>query len=237
MQDDRMFELCRHYIDCRLTEGGKRRDRARRVASAVTISRETGSRAVTIGKILADYLDDVLPGSGCQWTVFDENLVERVLSDHNLPKRLKGYLKEDRVGGFTDTIEEILGLHPSSWTLFHHTVETVVKLASLGQVILVGRGANLMTALMPGVLHVRLIGSIDRRIAQVCGHHGLDEKAARERIRKKDAASRRFVRQHFAADNADPHGYDLVIGTDRLRDDAIARLIGDATREKLRAGR
>ena len=232
-----MFELCRHYIDCRLTEGGKRRDRARRVAPAVTISRETGSRAVTIGKILAGYLDEVLPGSGYQWTVFDENLVGRVLSDHNLPKRLEGYLKEDRVGGLTDTIEEILGLHPSSWTLFHHTVETVVKLASLGQVILVGRGANLMTASMPGVLHVRLIGSIDLRIAQVCRYHGLDEKAARERIRKKDAASRRFVRQHFAADNADPHEYDLVICTDRLRDEAIARLIGDAAREKLKACR
>ena len=235
MRDDRMFELCRHYIDCRLTEGGRRRDHHKKVPPAVTLSRETGSGAVNIGRGLAHYLDEVLPAPGCRWTVFDKNLVERVLADHNLPKRLQAYMVEDRVGELAASIEEILGLHPSSWTLFHHTVETVVKLASLGQVILVGRAANLMTAAMPGVFHVRLIGSIDRRVARVCAEEKVDEAEARKIVRKKDAASRRFVRQHFDVGNTEPHLYDLVINTDRLREEAIARIIGDAVSSHLRA--
>jgi hypothetical protein len=237
MHDERMFERCRHYIDCRLTEGGKRRARMPKVASAVTISRQTGSRAVAIGKVLARYLDGVAPSPGCNWTVFDENLVERVLTDHHLPKRLKAYMLEDKVGEVTTIIEEILGLHPPSWTLFHHTVETVLKLASLGQVILVGRGTNLMSASMPGVLHVRLIGSLERRIAHVSSCYKISETEARKRIKRKDAASRRFVRQHFSVDNADPLLYDLVINTDCLRDDAVANLIGGALIEKLKTAR
>lgn len=237
MNDDRMFERCRHYIDCRLTEGGKRRDRVRKVAPAVTISRETGSRAVTIGKVLARILDEVVPSKDCHWTVFDENLVEQVLEDHHLPRRLKAYMAEDKVGEFSATIEEILGLHPSSWTLFHHTVETVLKLASLGQVILVGRGTNLMTASMPGVLHVRLIGSVAVRTAHVERFYGLGIEEARKRLKNKDAASRRYVRQHFGLKNADPILYDLVINTDRLRDDAVAMIIADALAERVRLAR
>lgn len=232
MHDDRMFERCRHYIDCRLTEGGKRRTRVPKVASAVTISRQTGSRAVMVGKALARYLDRVEPGSGCSWTVFDENLVERVLSDHHLPKRLKAYMREDKVGEVTTVIEEILGLHPPAWTLFHHTVDTVLKLTSLGQVILVGRGTNLMTASMPGVLHVRLIGSLERRIAHASRFYDLSEAEARKLVKRKDAASRRYVRQHFAVSNVDPLLYDLVINTDCLRDDTVAEAIGEAFIDK-----
>lgn len=232
-----MFERCRHYIDCRLTEGGKRRDRALKVAPGVTISRETGSRAVTIATVLARVLDEVAPSKDCHWTVFDENLVEKVLEDHHLPQRLKAYLVEDKVGEFTASIEEILGLHPSSWTLFHHTVETVLKLASLGQVILVGRGTNLMTASMPGVLHVRLIGSVPVRVAHVARFYGLGKAEAQKRVRKKDTASRRYVRQHFGLTNADPLNYDLLINTDRLRDDAVATIIADALTERIRLAR
>jgi hypothetical protein len=237
MHDERMFERCRHYIDCRLTEGGKRRTRTPKVASAVTVSRQTGSRAVTVGKALARYLDGVVPSPGCHWTVFDENLVERVLTDHHLPKRLKAYMREDKVGEVTTIIEEILGLHPPSWTLFHHTVDTVLKLASLGQVILVGRGANLMTASKPGVLHVRLIGSLEHRIAHVSRYYDVSETDARKLVKRKDAASRRFVRQHFSVDNGDPLLYDLVINTDRLRDDAVAEMIGGALIEKRKTAR
>jgi len=232
MRDDRMFERCRQYIHCRLTEGGKRRVRAPKVVSAVTISRQRGARAVTIGKALARYLDRVAPSPVCHWTVFDENLVERVLADHQLPRRLKAYMPEDRVGEVTTMIEEILGLHPSSWTLFHHTVDSVVKLASLGQVILVGRGTNLMTSSLPGVLHIRLIGSLRRRVGHVSRFYGLSEPDAQRLVKRRDAASRRFVRQNFAISNVDPLLYDLVINTDQLRDQAVAEVIGNAFIEK-----
>jgi cytidylate kinase len=232
-----MFERCRHYIDCRLTEGGKRRDRVRKIAPAVTISHETGSRAVTIGKVLAGVLDEVAPSADCHWTVFSKNLVEKVLEDHHLPNRLKAYMPEDRVGEFAASIEEILGLHPSTWTLFHHTVDTVLKLVSLGQVILVGRGTNLVAASMPGVLHVRLVGSVHARVAFVADNQGVSEAEARKRVRKADAATRRYVRQHFGVNNTDPLLYDLVIKTDRMRDEAVAGIIADALVERVRLAR
>ena len=43
-------------------------------------------------------------------------------------------------------VEEVLGLHPSGWTLVQHTTKTILRLASLGHTILVGRGGNVITA-------------------------------------------------------------------------------------------
>jgi hypothetical protein len=39
-------------------------------------------------------------------------------------------------------VEEVLGLHPSGWTLVQHTTKTILRLAGLGHTILVGRGAT-----------------------------------------------------------------------------------------------
>ena len=64
-----------------------------------------------------------------------------------------------------DALEELLGLHPSSWTLIQQTAETIWRLAQMGHVILVGRGANLITAKLASVFHVRLIGSLEKRVA------------------------------------------------------------------------
>jgi diguanylate cyclase (GGDEF)-like protein len=41
----------------------------------------------------------------------------------------------------TDTLDELLGLHPPAWTLVRQMTETILHLAEMGNVILVGRGA------------------------------------------------------------------------------------------------
>ena len=101
----------------------------------VTISRQAGAGGVTLGESLEEYLNARAPKGAVPWTLFDRNFVQRILEDHALPPRVAAFIKEDRHAGIEDAVGEILGLHPSAWTLIQHTTETVLRLAEVGNVI------------------------------------------------------------------------------------------------------
>ena len=195
---------------------------------AVTISRETAAGAVTIAKMVVEQLDrGEERDNRCPWAVFDRNLAEKVLEDHNLPTKLKEFMPEDAISPVDDVLEELLGLHPSQWTLVQHTIETVLRLATLGNVVLVGMGASLITAKLKHVLHVRLVAPLDQRLQHAEQYYHLSPKDAVEFVRKRDLARRSFVRRYFNADIEDPLGYDLTIKTGKIGFAETARIIAE----------
>jgi cytidylate kinase len=225
------YDKCLSYIDCHLqtskvltpiTRGQVR-------PPAVTISRETGAGGLSVAELLAQRLMVYQKPEDCPWTVFHKNLVAKVLEDHHLPTRLAQFMPEDRVSFIADTLEELLGLHPSSWNLIHETAETILQLAELGHVILVGRGANVITKDLPHVCHVRLVGSLERRCQRIEALHKITTEAARQFIRKEDSARKRYVRKYFDRDIDDPLLYHLVINTDWVSleeaADVVARIV------------
>jgi len=225
---------CLTFINCQL----KPVDKAARAAGiprklAITLSRQTGAGVFAVAEKLAALLQVRAPRGTAPWTVFDKNLVEKVLEDHHLPAKLAQFMPEDRRSMIEEVMEEILGLHPPSWTLANQTMETILKLAELGNVILVGRGATVITAKLDHMFHVRLVGSLEKRTARVQEHLGLGRKAALEFILKSDRGRQRYLRSHLRADIDDPLLYDLIVNTDRFPLDAVARLIADATLERV----
>jgi cytidylate kinase len=221
------FDLCQSFINCQLRPGEtKERSRLRpAISPSITISRMTGSGGRAIASKLADYLQAHVPVD-CHWTVFDRTLIERTLEDHHLPKRMAEYMPESHKSAVGDVVEELFGLHPSSWTLVRQTSETMLRLARMGHVILVGRGANVVTSKLENVYHVRLVGSLEKRAARVQEVFGLDRHQALDFIRKEDSGRRRYLKDHFGEDIDDPLLYHLVINTDRIAYDDAARMIG-----------
>lgn len=225
MEPHKGLEQAQTFLQCQLRPAQRPPTRPR---LAVTISRQTGSGAWRVAQCLAALLDRCVPDPELKWTVFDRELVEKVLADHHLPRKLAEFMPEDRVSMLEDMMTELLGLHPPSWTLFHATVETILKLAELGHVILIGRGANVVTARLPHVFHVRLVGSLERRVERVMADRGLDRKQALEFIEKEDRGRARYLREHFKAEIDDPLLYDLVLNTDRITCELAAELIAQA---------
>jgi cytidylate kinase len=193
---------------------------------AITISREEGAGGLTVASNLSEYLQTHTPSHEI-WTVFSQHLVGKVLEEHNHPKVIGDFMKEDHKGLLTDAFEEFLGLHPSSWTLVEQTNATILRLAQIGNVILVGRGSNIVTNELENVFHVYLVGSLEKRIEQAQKAFGLDQKSATNYIKKKDAARRRYVKDNFYKDISDPLLYHIVINTDLVQHDEAARLIGN----------
>jgi cytidylate kinase len=159
--------------------------------------------------------------------VFDKNLVSRVLQDHHLPERLAQFMPEDKVSGISDAVEELLGLHPAAWKLVHQSAETILSLAELGSAIFVGRGAAAILGHLPQVFHVRLVGSLEKRIERVKEHYRVDTRAAREFIKKEDAARKRYLKRYFKRDIDDPLLYHLTLNTDLIACDDAAAIVAE----------
>jgi len=218
------LEKCFAYVNCQLTSKGSR---GPPVKPAITISRMCGSGGRTVASKLVEYLMEYTPIE-CHWTVFDRKLIERVLEDHHLSKRIADFLPENHKSALSDTLEDLLDLHPPISIIVKQTAETIWNLAEMGYVILVGRGANVITQRLPNVFHVRLVGSLERRIERVQDVYELSRPDARKFISRQETGKRRYLKEHFGKDIDDPLLYHLVINTDPISYEDTARLIVNA---------
>jgi cytidylate kinase len=227
------LDKCLTFINCHL-QAPPRESWDEPVPSrrAITISRQAGSGGHAIAEKLADHLKAQEPEDSQPWSVFDRNLVKRVLEDHHLPARLARFMPEDRISQISDTMDELFGLHPPSWILVRKTSETILHLVELGHVILIGRGANIITSKLPHAFHVRLLGSLEQRVKKLQELNGINPKDALRLAAHEDLARRRYIKQFFGKDIDDPLLYHLVINTDLVSVDEAARMIALAMAPK-----
>ena len=64
----------------------KQRDERRLVNPFVTISRQTGAYGITVSKGLCEYLQKNERRANLTWTVFDKELIAKVVQEHDLPE-------------------------------------------------------------------------------------------------------------------------------------------------------
>jgi len=237
MKTEEQFDLCRSFVQSSSfwhdgapapkTEG-----------PVITISQAAGARGNPIAKEIVRQLRG--NGSGHShhhqpWTLFNQSLVRRVVEEHHLPKSTVNFFPEDKTGQLADMVGQALGLHPGVYTSVVKTAETVLRLAQTGHAVIVGRGGNFITRNIERAVHVRLVGSLDVRIASFARiyHVTLDE-AAKE-VERRDRARKSYIAENFRQDINNPEAYDLVLNTDDFSDSSAARLIVIALEEKILA--
>ena len=221
------LDHCFSFINSQTTQTAQARAEAG-VRRAVTISRQAGCGGVIVAEKLANYLQQHSPPLGPTWTVFDRDLMNKVLADHDLPSHLAKFLPEDRISAIEDTLADIFGVRPTSQTMVKQTAETILKFAELGSVILIGRAGNIVTATLPHVLHVRLVAPLDDRIERICRDDHKTPAEARRFCLEEEQSRARYVKTYYNADINDPVFYHLVINTTRVGFENTARVIGEA---------
>jgi cytidylate kinase len=218
------LEKCLSHIHALAIPGDKNRPSAH---PSITISRMCGAGGRTVASQLVEYLQPHTP-YGYHWTIFDRNLIEKVLEDHHLSRRLAEFLPEKNQSLVAEIIEKMRGRHPPASAIVEQTVETIWKLAAGGHVILVGRAANLITEKLDNVFHVRLVGSLEKRIARVGEVFEMGPNDARAYVLAQDAAKQKYLKEYFGRDIDDPMIYHLIINTDLISYENAARMISDA---------
>ncbi len=202
----------------------------------VTVSRETGAGGNTFGEALCGWLEENQPKGRGPWVLVDRELVDKILEDDALPDRLASWSPEDHLAGVSFVIEELLGLHRATWKPMQETTETILRLGEMGNVVLVGRGANVILGHLPQAFHVRLVASLESRVENVAAARELSKKAARAWVEAEDKARRRFIRRYFQVDVADPLLYNLVVNVDRVPLEEAARVVGEAVLARAERG-
>jgi cytidylate kinase len=182
---------------------------------SITISRQSGAGATTVAEMVAERLNAIVKPAETEaaWTVFDKNLAKETLVEHKLPLDLERFMVEDARLPVESIVEELLGIHPNTWWLAQQTTKTILHLASMGRAIMVGRGAEVITQLLPYVLHVRLVAPLSKRISQAGDFYGLSANEAAMKVSQEDDARRRYLRRYFDSDSDNPLLYHLVINT------------------------
>ncbi len=195
--------------------------------SFITISRQTGAGGITVGRLLTELLqkhyrsDSGLP----PWEVFDKNLIA---SDVHLAERLRKHPEGFRHTDSERMLEVLFGAHHAEWTQIKKNSEAIIRLADVGHVILVGRGANILTHSLAGGFHVRLVGSLPKRLKHIQSYYGLSSAQAEHKIIEEDAARERFIYKYFGKNIDDTLLYDVVLNTDYFSYEDAARLISHA---------
>jgi hypothetical protein len=102
-----------------------------------------------------------------------------------LPPQLESLMTEEAKLPIEEVVEELLGLHPSRWTLVQHTTKTILKLVSLGHAVIVGRGSHVITARLPNVLHIRLVAPFSTRLRYFIDYYKLTSYEAEKVLRDR----------------------------------------------------
>jgi cytidylate kinase len=95
-------------------------------------------------------------------------------------------------------------------------------------VVVIGRGANVVTGALDSAFHVRLVGSLEARVALVQEYEHLDPPTASRYAHEKDLGRKRYLKKYYGEDIDDPLLYHLVVNTDRMSHEEAARTIVEA---------
>ena len=195
----------------------------------ITISRETGVPEALIYERLLKYLQKIYGEK--KWRFFDKELIDKILNEHHLPKYFEDMLVEDKYSAIKSIASQMLGTGSDIWNLFYKVRTTIIHLAEAGYVIIIGRGANIITSKFPGGLHLRLIASMQNRINYISKYLNIDKNEATKYIKKEDQRRKVFLRTYYNKDVEDPLYYHAIINTDYTGIEGTARLIASSTKQ------
>ena len=200
----------------------------KKVGPCITVSRQSGAGSGIIDEMVKNILQQNQTDEFGDWAIFDKNLMEKILEDHQLPERLGKLFQEERKSGIGSMMSELLGLQPSKFTLLHKTTKTILQLAQMGNVIIVGRAGAVIAANLPNSFRVRLVAPIEDRIKRMMDYYSTGRKEAMERIKKEDCSRKEYLKENFHKDIEDPLLYHMILNTHILTYKDAAQIIANA---------
>ena len=109
------------------------------------------------------------------------------------------------------------------------TTSVIKDLAAAGDVVIIGRGSNMILADTPGVVHVGLVAPMAVRIDTMAKREMFNPEEARAYSEELENARLTFYRKFFRINANDPTKYHLMLNIGRISQSTAAEIIGHAT--------
>ncbi|MBF0528456.1 MAG: cytidylate kinase family protein [Deltaproteobacteria bacterium] len=186
----------------------------------ITISRQVGSLGDEIAQTLAKALGYKLIGQ-------DEFRAATRRHVHDFGEKLSRIENENAPGFF----DRLFFNTPVYQSLYE---SVVFDLAGRRQVIILGRGAQIVLKDIKQVFKVRITAPLETRLARVRQVLKISEEEAAEYVKKYDARRRDLVKKVFEQDPSNWSLYDLILNTEYLDEAAGVATIKAAHQEMMR---
>ena len=190
----------------------------------IVISRDPGSGGALIGKKLAKKLG---------WQLFDRTLMLKLSQELNIPRAELAHIDEHGRNWLMDSLQAIFNPdYVSDIRYIAHLKKILLHAAKKGDMVIVGRGANLILP-HDKCLRVRITASFATRVDNT---YKYEKMASREEaslhVEHVEKQRNAFIRQYFGINPHNPWHYDLVISTDHLSLDQVVKIILHAYKTK-----
>jgi cytidylate kinase len=184
----------------------------------VTISREVGSFGDEIAEHVAKKLN---------FTLIDRSTIHQLVKECDLDfsKACAAYEEEVKPHGF---FERISFSNPSYTARFF---SLNYEAAGKGNVVIVGRGAQVTLSNVPGVLKVRVIAPLDVRVERIMKRMELPRDEALEYVESYGAERQALIHAIYGKkDPYKPSLFDLIVNTAAFDLDDAVEIVETAAR-------
>lgn len=189
----------------------------------ITLSREFGCEGYPVAEKLKEILDSRTKE---QWVIMDKALIDEVAKDHHLLDSCLSTLGEK-----SRVLEEAISTFSPAWKTerdyYRLLCRQLFALATGGNVIIVGRGASIVTQSLENCFHFRLYASNWFKVQYLSKKISLSVPELEKFIAKKQKQRDKFVCDFLNCDAGELHYYNLVINNDKNPSEKIAKIIAD----------
>lgn len=203
----------------------------------VTISRQFGSGGSEVGRIIAqqsdlNYIDrEIIDQVALRLGVDAEQVAHQ---DEQTSGTVGHILEAMQLGNpfvvnYSTLYEQSKGLSQSQeMAYFYLTQKVILELATEGNAVIIGRGAQFLLHNLPRTIHIYIFAPLDFRVENIMKSHKLDHAQAADLIEQRDHEHDMYLRYYYGADGRDPGLYHLLINTSLFSFELAADLIRQA---------
>ncbi len=220
--------------------------------AVITISRQYGSGGDEIAEMISKttryriFDKQIIAASAIEVGITDQEVIDYSENDYKVKSFLERLFSSQRSVAQVMMSRELSSESPAKeLSLTEENAVALVRKAieyahHMGDIIIIGRGGQVILADCPDVLHVRIIAPFENRLLWVRNSPAMANqtysdsvearRAAQDLILAKDAASSGYLKQFYGVDWDDPALYHLVLNTSKLHLDQAAHVIVEAAR-------
>ena len=119
-------------------------------------------------------------------------------------------------------------MHIDDTQFFKVLIDVMHDLANGGNVLIMGRGGNMVLKDLPEAFHVGVVAPIEFRIDTSMERNNMDRAEAERYVMMEERARISFYRRHFKAHPDDPHLYHMMVNPATLGIERAAKLVAQA---------
>ena len=203
----------------------------------VTISRQYGSGGAEIGRLVAQE-------SGLNYV--DHEIIDEVAKRLGVATQQAARQDEQTASSVRHILEAIQSSNPfnvnyntlfgadmaqtqsNEAAYFRLTQKVVLELATQGNAVIIGRGAQFLLHNAPRTLHIYIFAPRPYRIRNIMQQFQFDHEHAQALLDQRDYEHDSYLRHNYGSDGHQPSLYHLLINTSLFSLELAAHLISQA---------